>query len=159
LNKTGDVRKNKDDLEKKLKVRLEIIGRRVNFEGDSVDEFVALQVFDAINFGFSVRKALLAREEGFIFRRVHLKSHTKRNLYDVKARLIGTKGKTRKTMSEISGCEIMIKESEAGIIGEAERVDDVERAIIHLIEGAKQGNMYKFLERMNRERKKNIAEL
>ena len=158
LEKTGNARRFKKELEKKLNVNLEIIGRRVNIEGEPLDEFGALKVFEAINFGFSVGKALMLVNDEVIFKKIHIRNFTRRNLKDIRARLIGTNGKTRKTISEITGCEILIKEGEVGIIGDAERVDDVERAIIHLIKGAKQGNMYKFLERMNRERKKNFTE-
>lgn len=156
LSKTAGVRKNLKKLERELGVTIKVIGKKVEFGGESVDEYEARQVFEAIGFGFHVDDALLLKKEDFIFKKVHIKSHTKRDLKSVKSRLIGTKGKTRKAMSEISGCEVLIKESEVGIIGDGEHVEDVEKAVIHLIEGAKQGNMYKFLERMNRERKGEI---
>lgn len=153
LPRVNEVKLKKNELEKKLNVSLKIVGKRVYIEGESFDEYDALNVFEAIAFGFSVVKALLLKDDDVIFRKVHIKSHTKRNLKDVRARLIGTKGKARRTMSEISGCEIIVGESEVGIIGDAEDVEQVERAVIHLIEGAKQSNMYKFLERMNRVKK------
>ncbi len=153
LPRINEVKLKKNELEKKLNVSLKIVGKRVYIEGDSFDEYYALNVFEAIAFGFSVAKALFLKGEDVIFRKVHIKSHTKRNLKDVRARLIGTKGKARRTMSEISGCEIIVGESEVGIIGDVEDVEKVERAVIHLIEGAKQSNMYKFLERMNRVKK------
>jgi len=156
LSRTRDVRKNLKKLERELGIKIKIVGKRVEFDGKPVSEFEARSVFEAVDFGFSVRKALLLKLEDFIFKVVHIKSHTKRSLKSVRARLIGTKGKTRKAMSEISGCEILIKEGEVGIIGEGEHAEDVEKAVIHLIEGAKQGNMYMFLERMNRERKSEI---
>jgi ribosomal RNA assembly protein len=88
-----------------------------------------------------------------MFKKVRIKDHTRRNLRDIKSRLIGTHGKTKKTMAEISGCEILIKESEVGFIGGVDVIEDVERAIINLIKGSKQANMYRYLERRNRERK------
>ncbi len=153
LSKTREVRRRISHISRELNVKLSLIGRRVNIEGAPLDEYTALQFFEAMNFGFSVDKSLLLCKEDFVFRKVKIKSHTRRKLKDIRARLIGTHGKTRKTMTEISGCEIIIGESEVGIIGEVEEVENVERAVIHLIEGAKQGNMYKYLERMNRERK------
>src|SRR3989338_8813246 len=110
LKKIGEVKKLKFQLEKKLDVKLKIVKGRVDIVGTAVDEYDAVRVFDAIGFGFSVRKALKLKEDDTIFKLVHIKEYTKRNLRDVKARLIGTHGKTKKTISEISGCEVIIGE-------------------------------------------------
>jgi KH domain-containing protein len=154
LKKIGEVKKMKLQLEKKLKVKIKITRGRVDFEGSSLDEFDALQVFEAVAFGFGVRKALRLLEEDIIFRRIHIKEYTKRNLKDVKARLIGTHGKTRKTISLITDCDVLIGESEVGILGFVEDVENASIAIINVIKGAKQANAYAYLERMNRVKKK-----
>lgn len=154
VNKLRDVKRLKEELEKKVGVKIGFVGTKVSVDGDSVNEYVALQVFDAVNFGFSVRRALLLSQDDFVFRKVHIKEFTKRNLKDIKARLIGKYGKTRKTIAEISGCEVLVKDGEVGIIGYADDVDNTEVAIINLIKGSKTSNMYKYLERMNREEKK-----
>jgi len=123
-----------------------------------LDEFEAEKVFDAINFGFSAKKALLLLNEDSLFRKVHIKDFTKRNdLRAVRARLIGLHGKTRKTIEEISGCYLVITDSDVGIIGDAEYIDEAVTAIINLIKGAKQSNTYFFLERMNKEKKKPVS--
>ena len=145
-----EVIRNKKNLEKELNVRISVKGNIVAIDGKSLDEFEAAIIFDAISFGFSVKKALVLKNEDFVFRRVHIKEHTRRKLKDVKARLIGTHGKTKKTFSQISGCEILIGESEIGIISYVENVNNVKNALINIIRGSKQGNMYKYLEKMNR---------
>lgn len=154
VSKLRDVRRLKVELEKKLGVNIGFVGNKVSVEGNSVAEYVTLQAFDAVNFGFSVRKALLLAQDNFVFRKVHIKEFTKRNLKDVKARLIGKYGKTRKTIADISGCDVLVKEGEVGIIGYVDDVDNTEVAIVNLIKGSKTSNMYKYLERMNREEKK-----
>jgi len=118
LSKISEVRKNKGRLEGELGVKLKIVGKKIEIDGESVAEYDALQFFEAVNFGFSIRKALLLKNEDYVFKKIHIKEYTKRSLKAVRARLIGTKGKTRKAMSEISGCEILIKESEVGVVGE-----------------------------------------
>lgn len=151
--KLGEVRRMKSELEKKLNVKITIRGRTVSFKGSSLDEYEASLVFDAIRFGFSVRKALLLKEEDMTFRVVHIKEHTKRNLKDINSRIIGTRGKTRKTISKISGSEMVIREGEVGVISDSESIDEVTTAIISIIKGSKQSNMYKYLEKMNRAKK------
>lgn len=151
--KLGEVRRMKSELEKKLNVKIIIRGKTVTFRGNSFDEYEASLVFDAIRFGFSVRKALLLKEEDKMFKVIHIKEHTKRNLKDIKARLIGTRGKTRKTISKISGGEMIVNEGEVGVISDSESIDDVVTAVISIIKGSKQSNMYKYLEKMNRVKK------
>lgn len=153
VRKIGEVIKNKTDLERKLNVKIEIKGNKVFISGDSIDEYSASLVFDAINFGFSIKKSLVLKDENMQFKIIRIKQHTKRKLRDIRARLIGTKGKTRKTFSEISGCDVFIRDSDVGIIGNTETVENVETAIINLIRGSRQANMYRYLERMNREKK------
>lgn len=153
ISNIREVTKNKDKLEKELKVRISIEGKKVLVEGGGVEEYEAELVFSAIDFGFKVKNALLLKDEEMSFKKVHIKDHTKRNLKDIKARVIGTKGKAKRTMEEISNCKILIKEHEVGIIGAVEDVDNVVTAIISVIKGSKQSNMYAYLERMNRIRK------
>ena len=158
IRKIEEIRKFKKLLEKKLNLSIDIIDRNVNFEGPSLDEYEASIVFDAMNFGFSLRKALLLKGDDVTFRVIHIKEHTKRNLKEIMSRLIGTNGKTRKVMENISGCKILIKEGNVGVLGYVEDVENLSTAIIHLIRGSKQSNMYQYLERRNRE-KKNYTDL
>jgi len=153
VGKIREIRKLRIDLEKKLNVKIKILGNKITVVGAPLNEYDAVKVFDAVHFGFSVRKALLLKQEDFVFRKIHIKDYTKRNLRDVKARLIGKYGKTRKIISEISGCEILVNDSEVGIIGYVENVEDASVAIISLIKGSKQTNMYKYLEKMNKTHK------
>lgn len=148
-----EVTKNKSLMENKLKVKINILGNKVTFNGNSLEEYDTKCVLDAINFGFSARKALLLTGEDTIFRIIHIKSHTKRNLKDIQARLIGKKGKTKRIIAEISGCEVLVREGEVGILGDFESVKDTEVGIINLIKGSKQSNTYRFLEKRNRQKK------
>lgn len=153
LKKLNGVRKLKKELEEKLEIKIETKGHGAVIDGTPLNEFIAKKVFDAINFGFSVTKAVQLKYEDMDFKIIRIKDHTKRNLKDVKSRLIGTHGKTRKTISDIADCDILIKESEVGVIAEAESVDEIATAIVKIIKGSKQSNSYKYLERMNRIKK------
>jgi ribosomal RNA assembly protein len=157
VRKIAETKKLKKELEAKLNVRLEIKGNYIVVDGSSLDEYDASRIFGAIGFGFSVRKALLLKGDEMIFKIVHIKSHTKRNLKDVLSRIIGKKGKTKRTISEISGCEILIKDGEVGIIGDVESVEDTETAIINLIKGSKQSNTYRYLEKRNKIKKESTS--
>lgn len=156
VKKTNEIRKFKVILEKKLNLSIDIKDNNVVLNGESLDEYEASIVFEAINFGFSLHKAITLKEEDMAFRVIHIKEHTKRNLREIKSRLIGKNGKTRKVMEEITGCKILIKEGNVGIIGYVEDAENLSIAIIKIIKGSKQSNMYQYLERRNREKKEYI---
>ncbi|MBU0907463.1 MAG: hypothetical protein KKD18_02390 [Nanoarchaeota archaeon] len=157
IKRIQDVKKNLKELKEKLNVKVTIQKNQLTIEGGTIEEFDASRVFEAIAFGFSVKKALPLKDEDYQFRTVHIKDHTRRNLADIKSRLIGKKGKTRRVFADTSGCEILITETEVGIIGLVEDVENAETAIIHLIKGSKQTNMYRFLEKQNAIKKENTS--
>jgi len=156
VSDTREIVKNKEKLEKELGVRIFVDGKKVLIEGDGVCEYESEIVFSAIDFGFTIKQALSLKDEEKMFRKIHIKEHTRRNLKDVLARVIGIKGKAKRTMESISNCKILIKENEIGVIGDVEDADNVVTAIIHIIKGSKQSNMYSYLERMNRVKKLDI---
>ncbi len=154
VKKIEDVMEHKKLLEKKLNVKVTVSGNKVSVEGNSIDEYEASKVFDAINFGFTVRSALLLKIEDNMFKIIRIREHTRRKLKVVMGRLIGREGKTKRVLSTISGCKLVIGESEVGIIGDTLDVENVSTAIVSLIKGSKQANMYQYLQRMNRIKKK-----
>jgi len=155
VERTQEIKREKELLESKLGVKIEIQGRKVNFEGSPLNEYEAHIVLEAIGFGFSAKTALLLKEETYIFRVIKIKDVTRKtNMEAIKARLIGTYGKTKTTLETIADCKIVIQGNSVGIIGAAEEIEEATTAINNLIRGSKQANVYKFLEKMNRERKK-----
>tara|TARA_Y100000310_G_C20683361_1_gene817443 strand:- start:2210 stop:2713 length:504 start_codon:yes stop_codon:yes gene_type:complete len=154
FDKTSELKRTKTELEKQLKVKISIQGKKVIIKGESIDEYEARLVLDAIKFGFPTQKAILLKDQDMIFRKLHIKDFTrKKNLKEVKARIIGTKGKTLKTIEQLSYCHLILKENELGIIGSAESIDETTTAITNLIRGTKQSNIYHFLEKQNRSKK------
>ena len=146
---------NKRILEQKLKVKISIKGKKLDFTGNEVDEFVSDRVFDAIDFGFSVNDALLLCEEDMLFEKMHIRDFTRRkNLEEVRGRIVGTKGKTIRTLANLSGCLIQLRGNELGIIGPSEDIDEAMQALENLIRGSKQTNVYSFLEKQNQNKKK-----
>jgi ribosomal RNA assembly protein len=157
FKKIKELQKERLQLEKKLAVAITIQGKKVTIEGESIDEFEALIVLEAMQFGFSAKKSLELLKEDIIFRKIPIKQFTRRkNLKEVRGRVIGKEGKTKNTIEQISGCDIFINEDEnqIGMIGPAEQIDEATTALTNLIKGSKQANVYRFLERMNAGKKK-----
>lgn len=154
LEKNIEVKRNLAELEKQLKVKIKITGRKAVIEGDAINEYEASRVLEAIGIGFSAKQALLLIEEDMVFIRIPIKRISRRkDLETVRARIIGSEGKTKRTLENVSGCEIVINEHEVGIIGPGEEIEETKTAVTNLIRGTKEANVYRFLERMNAKRK------
>lgn len=140
--------KNKKRLEEKLEVKINNRGKEITISGPSVNEYIAEKVIEAIDLGFSISNALLIKEEDFTFEIINIKDHTKRkDLERIRARLIGSKGKTLKTLHNLTNCNFELKDNQIGIIGNPEDIENAQNAVIAIIKGAKQSNVYSFLEK------------
>jgi KH domain-containing protein len=140
--------KAKKKLEKILNVKIANRGKEVAITGKPEDEYSAEKVIDALNFGFPFSTAMLIKQQDFIFEIINIKEHTKRkDLETIKARIIGTEGKTLKTLCDLTDCYFEIKDNLVGIIGDPECIENAQESVIFIIKGAKQGNVYNYLEK------------
>ena len=140
--------KNKKRLEKILGVKIENRGKEVYIDGKPEDEYIAEKVIDALDFGFPFSTAISIKEEDFHFEILNIKNYTRRkDFVRIKARLIGKKGKTLKTLSELTKCNFELKGYDIGIIGSPECIKTTQEAIIYLIQGSKHANVYTLLEK------------
>ena len=147
---------NKKKLEKELQVKITNKGKNVFVEGTAENEFTAIELLKAINLGFSADRALLLKKENVILQTLNIKDITKRtDLERVRARIIGTRGKTLKTLNNLTGCAISLEGNQIGIIGYTDEIEEGVQSLKSLIQGSKQGNVYS---RVERERKKKRLE-
>lgn len=153
IERNRTIRIEKKMLEEKLSVKITLNGKNCAIDGDPLNEYEAKMVIEAIDFGFSPQIALKLKKGEAIFRSVNIKDHTTRNnLEQVRARLIGKKGKTKKTMEDISDIKIVLNGNTVGIIGPADEIEFATTGIINIIRGSKQSNVYSYLEMINRTR-------
>ncbi len=140
--------KNRKRLEKILNVRISNKGKEVTFEGSPEEEYEASKVLDALNMGFSFSSAVSIKQNEKVFEIINIKDYTKkRNLEEIRGRIIGKNGKALATLSQLTDSSIEIKENQVGIIGDPENVKLAIESIILLIQGAKHSNVYKGLEK------------
>ena len=142
------ITKNRERLEKALRVKITNRGKEITIDGLPEDEYFAEKVLVALDFGFPFSVALLVKNEDSVFETLNIKDYTrKKDLEKVRARIIGTKGKTLRTLNELTKCYFELKENQVGIIGEPEYIKNAQEAMISLIRGAKWVNVYAFLEK------------
>jgi len=124
--------------------------------GDPVALFKARDVVEAIGRGFSPEKAFKLFEDGIILSIVDIADYVKpsrNNLIRVRARLIGSGGKTRRIMEETTRTYISIYGDTVAIIGSEEDVRAAEEAVISIINGVPHAQVYRKLNEYARMRK------
>jgi len=140
--------KDKKKLERELKVKISNKGNIIFVDGKGEDEYLAIQVIEAMTLGFTTPKALLLTQDGFILEKIYIKNLTPRqDLERIRGRIIGTKGKTKKTIESLGDCFIAVHENTVGVIGFAEEIATTLTALEALIRGKKQAKTYSYLEK------------
>ncbi len=151
LNNTSKIIRYKSALEKKLKVRIAIEGKRITLSGEEFNQFIASKVIEALEANFTLPAALLLAEEDFILEHLNIKEISRRNRRsDVRARVIGKKGRTMEIIGELSDCYVTLNDNVVSIIGPADKIEIALHALKALIRGSKQSSVYTYLEKQKK---------
>lgn len=125
---------------------------------DSLGLFSAREIIKAIGRGFSPETALLILKSDYAFELLNIADYigkSKKTTIRLKARVIGSEGKARKQIEEITDTKMSVYGKTIGIIGEAESVLLARRAIETLLAGATHASVYQWLEKKKRELERN----
>lgn len=141
----------KSKIEESMNARLKITGTDIEISGDDKDgysEYLASKALEAIDMGLSPDTALQLKNEEWMFEKIDIKDSVKQSrVLTVKGRIIGKDGKAKKSLENLTGCEIEIYGHYVGILGRASDVIVAVNAIIKLIQGSPHSKVYAYLER------------
>jgi ribosomal RNA assembly protein len=143
------------DIEERGDVRLKLNEQVLEIEGEGDKEFFAEQVVKAICLGFDARKAFKLFKEDFYLEIIDLELACRRSAKAVeraKSRIIGSEGKCKRILQELSDADISVWGDKVALIGRYEEIQDAREAITRLLEGAQHSSVYKFLEGRKRMR-------
>ena len=124
---------------------------------DALGLFSGREVVRAIGRGFNPEIALLLLKQDYSFELIDLKDYggkNKNTLVRLKGRVIGDKGRSRRTIEELTECYIVVVGKTIGLIGEAENASIAKQAIESLLAGSPHSNVYSFLERKRKEKRR-----
>jgi ribosomal RNA assembly protein len=142
-------------IEEKLKVNIIFRKKIGSIKGKEFDEFLAEKILRAVDFGFSIEDAMRLVSEDFILDFMDIKSHTRRkNMKDVKGRVIGRKGKALSTIEKLTGAVMVVHDNTVGFIVHTDRLEQIVQALESLIGGSKHGNVFAYLEKQNAQQRK-----
>jgi ribosomal RNA assembly protein len=116
------------------------------------DPAMALAVADvvsAIGRGFSEEKAMKLLDDGYFLNVMDIRDYVGKKLTHVermRARIIGTHGRTREVIEELTGAFVSVYGNTVAVIGDGLQVDVARRAIDMLLSGSEHSAVYKFLE-------------
>jgi|SRR3989344_356419 len=154
------ITKSKNQLERELDVKINLYRGFVELEGEAIAEYTATQVIEAITLGFDIQTSLLLKNEDYILQKIQIKDYigkAKKRLIQVKARIIGKKGRAIKTISELSNCSIKLHENLVAIIGLVSDAETTLDSVISLIRGSNHSNVYARLEKLSHEEETDLG--
>ncbi|MBI3412488.1 MAG: RNA-processing protein [Candidatus Aenigmarchaeota archaeon] len=114
---------------------------------NSIGIMDAKNIVMAIGRGFSPEKALKLSGGENVLEIVNLKGYNPKKRVTQKARVIGTKGKTRKLLEQFTGCDVSVYGDTISIIGGWESADIAKQAVEQLLSGRSHASVYRFLEK------------
>ena len=122
---------------------------------DGVKLYSAKELITAIGRGFNPEIAQLLLHSDYMFEILNITEFckTKNDMIRVKGRVIGSDGKCRRIIEEMTECHISVYGKTISLIGKTENVSIARRATESLLRGSPHRNVYKFLENQRRELK------
>ncbi len=161
IEKRTKVKKAIHLIESHIKIKILFDKGKVVIRGNELNEFLVEKIIKAVDFGFDEDDALLLKKEKYVLQFLCIKDYTKRrNLHEVRRRIIGTDGKAKRTIEELTGCVMVISGNQIGLIVDLEHLESANQGIISLIQGSKHSNVFSYLERQNRHlREINVEDL
>lgn len=149
--KIKEVMKNKKKIEETLNIKISSKGKTLIISGGQTDEYIAREIFDAVEAGFPIKIALLLAEPDYILEKINIKNLTKRqNLGLIRARIIGKEGGTIELLGKLSDCFLKLRDNVIYIIGYMENIKIARNAVEKLIQGSKQSSVYAYLEKQRK---------
>jgi ribosomal RNA assembly protein len=118
----------------------------------AVDPVMALKARDivrAIARGFSEERAFRLLGDDAYLEVLDIKdfAHSKNRLAQIRARLIGARGKTRRLLEELTGVDVSVSGHTVSLIGDPFEMAIAREAVIMLLRGSEHATVYRFLER------------
>ena len=118
--------------------------------------FKALEIISAIARGFSPERAFKLLREDVVFQLIDMRDYvgtSQSSMNRLKGRIIGERGKSRRTIEELSGSYVSVYGHTVGFIGIFEAIKVAVEAIIMLSRGSSHKSVYAMLQNYRRKLK------
>lgn len=145
----------KAKIEKQTGVTLQIDSEEGEVEIDHTHakdpsmSLAVVNVVTAIGRGFSPQKALRLLEDDYFLEVFDIRDYVgkkREHVMRMRARIIGTHGKTRALIEELTGAYVSVYGNTVAVIGDSLQIDVARRAVDMLLSGSEHAAVYHFLE-------------
>jgi ribosomal RNA assembly protein len=124
-------------------------------DSEPIHAMKARDIVLAIGRGFSPERAMRLLKDNAYLGVLDIKFTTgkkeKSALRRIRARAIGTRGRARSRIEELSGCSMSVYGSTVALIGDEEQLGRATHAVELLLKGSEHGTVFHFLARARRE--------
>lgn len=142
-------------IKEKIDIHTDLKKDYVIINGEELNEVIVEKIIKAVDFGFELEDALLLVKDDWEVEYINIKDHTRRrNLEEVRSRVIGKDGKAKNTIANLTGSSVVIHDNIVGIICDIDHLAYSIQGIISLIQGAKHSNVFSYIEKQNRKLRK-----
>ncbi len=127
----------------------------VTIDGDPYEQMLMKNVVAAYGNGFDTESALLLMNDDYYMSLIDVSQYAKNDGREkqLKARIIGENGKTKKYIERVSSAKISVYGDKVCVIGESDSIDEAEAAIYSLLKGEKHKTAYSKMEAAHRKNK------
>ncbi len=156
IGKAGSIKKH---MERETGVKITVDSTEGDvflFCDDALKLYSVREIITAVGRGFNPEVALQLLKTDYAFEQIDLSAaaKTKNHMIRIKGRVIGSSGKARELIEELTGCKISVFGKTISIIGRVESANICRKAIESLIKGSRHASVYSFLEKHRRELKR-----
>jgi ribosomal RNA assembly protein len=159
IGKQGETLKNLRD-EGKVNIDVDSeTGEVLIYDDEAEDTYLAYRMRDvlkAIGRGFSPDHALLLLKDEMYYEEHDIRDHvgkSNKRIMQVRSRVIGTGGKTRRLIEDLTGCLLSIKGNTVAIIGDLEGLKVASKAVTMILSGSEHSSVYSYMEKKRKELK------
>jgi ribosomal RNA assembly protein len=159
VGKNGEVKKKIEDETKTVLIIDSESGDVTVDDTKTTDPISSLKCADmvkAIGRGFSPERAFRLLGDDVYFTLLDIRDFVGKNqkhVRRVRSRVIGSKGRTRELIEELTGVSISIYGNTVGVIGDSEELPIAVSALEMLLSGSEHSAVYSFLEKKKRDMK------
>ncbi|MBI4163931.1 MAG: RNA-processing protein [Candidatus Aenigmarchaeota archaeon] len=140
IGKDGETKKL---IEKKTKTKIAIADDEISVEGEN--QLVTGEIIRAIGRGFSPQRALRLLDSDCILDVIQIKG-TQNKIKRLMSRVIGSDGRARRNIENMTGALISVYGKTVSIIGNYKEVEHARKGVEMLLKGHKHPYVYRHLE-------------
>ena len=137
-------------IKSKIDIHTDLKRDSITINGEEFNEVIVEKVIQALDFGFEIEDAMLLLKDDWDIEYINIKDHTHRkNLEEIRSRIIGTKGKAKKAIESLTDSRIVLHDNQVGMISDVDHMEYLIQGMVSLIQGAKHGNVFSYIEKQN----------